>query len=158
MFFSPVHLIYPVREECSMTIAPHAPVTVCSSNQYTMNILAFSGLRRYGARNTGFIPGEKEAAFFSAAASLVLCRWQVKAPPDFPPGGLLSVRTFRQWGICREVRNLRLGERPVLLAALQGRQSFAFLDVRWQGFPHVYGRGCVPSRIRLLRHYRPSVF
>lgn len=86
MFFSPVHLIYPVREECSMTIAPHAPVTVCSSNQYTMNILAFSGLRRYGARNTGFIPGEKEAAFFSAAQQhpLSCVDGKLRLPLTFP--------------------------------------------------------------------------
>lgn len=84
MFFYPKHLTYPVREEVTLTIEPHGPVTVSSSNEYTISILPFSGLRRYGLRNTGYAPGEKEAAFFQKTHLLFCAEDRLSMQVVFP--------------------------------------------------------------------------
>lgn len=65
MNFKFTHLVFPVRTQCDVIIEPVFPVTVCEKNEYAIVIKPFSGLRRYGLRNTEYAPTEADEAFFA---------------------------------------------------------------------------------------------
>lgn len=64
------HLIFPVRKECKLILESIFPVRVDPGETYTIRFSPFSGLRRYGLRNTGHIPTAEDEAFFASAHSL----------------------------------------------------------------------------------------
>lgn len=63
--FEMKHLIFPVRENCTLRIQCVFPMRVNPQESYTLSIHPFSGLRRYGLRHSDHMPTEEDAAFFA---------------------------------------------------------------------------------------------
>ncbi len=70
MTFKMKHLVFPVRKACRLTLESVFPVRVDPEETYTLVIFPFSGLRKYGLRNTGYVPTAGDEAFFSATHTL----------------------------------------------------------------------------------------
>jgi len=66
--FEMKHLIFPVRETCTLCIQCVFPMKVNPQENYTLSIHPFSGLRRYGLRHSDHMPTEEDAAFFASSS------------------------------------------------------------------------------------------
>lgn len=64
------HLIFPVRKNCKLIVESVFPVRVDPQEAYSLQIIPFSGLRRYGLRNAAYTPTMEDAEFFSQHHSL----------------------------------------------------------------------------------------
>lgn len=71
MNFKMKHLVFPVRKECKLTIQSVFPVCVNPEESYTVQFTPFSGIRKYGLRNTGYIPTAEDEVFFDARHDLI---------------------------------------------------------------------------------------
>lgn len=56
MNFKLKHLIFPVRQSVKLVLEPVFPVGVDPNGDYTIRLFPFSGLRKYGLRNSGHLP------------------------------------------------------------------------------------------------------
>jgi len=70
MNFKTKHLIFPVRKECKLIIESVFPVRVDPNETYSIRFAPFSGLRKYGLRNTGYIPTAEDEVFFAKQHAL----------------------------------------------------------------------------------------
>jgi len=70
MNFKMKHLIFPVRKKCKLTIQSVFPVSINPNESYAVQFTPFSGIRKYGLRNTGYIPTAEDEAFFSIRHNL----------------------------------------------------------------------------------------
>ena len=70
MSFQMKHLIFPVRKACKLIIEPVFPVCVNPAECYEIQIVPFSGIRKYGLRNSGYIPTAEDETFFSTRQPL----------------------------------------------------------------------------------------
>lgn len=59
------HIIFPAHKSCTVTLEPIFPVTINPSIEYSAKIIPFSGLRRYGLRNSAIPISDKDEAFFA---------------------------------------------------------------------------------------------
>lgn len=59
------HMIFPTRKACSLAFEPVFPMTVNPSQEYSVRVIPFSGLRMYGLRGNENAPTAKDEAFFS---------------------------------------------------------------------------------------------
>jgi len=73
MSFKAKHLIYPVRKECKLIVEGVFPVRVSAEECYSLEILPFSGLRKYGLRHTSYIPTEADEVFLKERHPLTVC-------------------------------------------------------------------------------------
>lgn len=64
MNFKAKYLIYPVGKKCRLTIEPAFPVKVDENEKYSILIRPFSGLRKYGLRDSEIKPTAADEAFF----------------------------------------------------------------------------------------------
>jgi len=70
MYFELKHAIFPVRKTCRLTLNSVFPVRVDPKECYEITFSPFSGLRKYGLRNTGYIPTAQDEVFFAQRHSL----------------------------------------------------------------------------------------
>lgn len=70
--FEMQHLIFPVRKACRVSVRCVFPMQADPAVSYSMTISPFSGLRRYGLRNTEHAPDAVDAEFFSAVHPLTV--------------------------------------------------------------------------------------
>ncbi len=66
MNFKVKHIVYPVRKKCTVTLEAVFPVRVDIGAEYTLSLIPFSGIRRYGLRSASYTPTEEDVAFFTA--------------------------------------------------------------------------------------------
>ena len=71
MYFEMKHAIFPVRKTCKLTLKSVFPVRVDPKECYEITFSPFSGLRKYGLRNTGYIPTAQDEAFFAQRHALI---------------------------------------------------------------------------------------
>lgn len=123
--FSLKHLIFPVRQACTLRIECVFPMRVDPAAQYSIQLYPFSGLRRYGLRNTGHMPGKKEEAFFAQRHDLT------------PDGDALTLElTFPQEDcyICC----LYVGETQVATLELYALEEDLFRKNPYKGDNHLH--------------------
>lgn len=94
MNFEFEHLVYPVREECTVAVKPVFPVTVCDENSYTMTLKPFSGLRRYGLRGVEGAPVQADEAFFAQPHALEVKDGCLVMQASFPQEDCYLCRLF----------------------------------------------------------------
>ena len=70
MNFKMKHLIFPVRKECKLTVQSVFPVCVNPNESYSIQFAPFSGIRKYGLRNTAYVPTAEDEAFFAGRHAL----------------------------------------------------------------------------------------
>lgn len=66
MNFKLRYSVYPVRKKCTLILEPIFPVKVEDDAEYTISITPLSGIKRYGLRDTSYIPTDDDVAFFNA--------------------------------------------------------------------------------------------
>ncbi len=65
MNFKIKYTVYPTGEKCKLTLEPVFPVKIDENEEYSIIIRPFSGLKKYGLRNSVLKPTEADEAFFS---------------------------------------------------------------------------------------------
>jgi len=70
MFFAMKYMVFPVRKTCKLTLNCVFPMQADPETEYSLRILPFSGLRKYGLRNSGYVPTAEDEAFFAADHAL----------------------------------------------------------------------------------------
>lgn len=58
------YLVYPVQQDCKLTIEAIYPVTISEEQEYYIYIQPFSGWKRYGLRNHKYTPNLEEINYF----------------------------------------------------------------------------------------------
>lgn len=71
MNFKTRHLIFPVRKASKLIIEPVFPVCVNPGETYSIRLFPFSGIRKYGLRETGYVPTAEDEAFFAEPHTLI---------------------------------------------------------------------------------------
>ena len=70
MYFNPRHLIFETGNRCKLWIDPVFPVCIDASKTYTITLQPFSGLRKYGLRDTCRPITEVDEVFFTTEQGL----------------------------------------------------------------------------------------
>lgn len=84
MSFKIKHLIYPVGKECKVIIEPVFPVKTDENANYSVVIYPFSGLRKYGLRNSEIKPTDADEMFFGANQPAKICGDHLEINVSFP--------------------------------------------------------------------------
>ncbi|MBR4865978.1 MAG: hypothetical protein IKU11_04785 [Clostridia bacterium] len=127
MNFRIKHLIFPVRKVVKLVIEPIFPLRVDPKECYSIRFLPFSGLRKYGLRNSGYIPTAADEAFFA------------EEHPLSPEGDFLTLSvTFPQEDcyICR----LYVGDTQVETHEIYALEEDLFAKNPYKGDNHLHTR------------------
>lgn len=94
MHFQMKHLVFPVRKPCNVTIECIFPGCLNPAVSYETQVVPFSGLRKYGLRNTGYIPTAEDEAFFSTRHPLTPKDGSLVLPVTFPQEDRYTFRVY----------------------------------------------------------------
>ena len=127
MNFKLKHLIFPVRQSVKLVLEPVFPVGVDPNGDYTIRLSPFSGLRKYGLRNSGHLPTTADEAFFT------------QAHPLSPDGNTLTLEVAFPQEDCYICR-LYLGETEVDVLELYALEEDLFAKNPYKGDNHMHTR------------------
>ena len=94
MSFQIKHLVFPVRKACKVTLEPVFPVRVDPKERYEIQFFPFSGLRKYGLRNSGYVPTAEDEAFFATRHPLTPEAGHLAISVTFPQEDCYVCRIF----------------------------------------------------------------
>ena len=94
MYFHLKHLVFPARKTCHLVIEPNFPLTVDEGKTYELKLSPFSGLRRYGLRDTGYAPTAEDQAFFAQNHALKVENGALCMEISFPQEDCYVCRIF----------------------------------------------------------------
>lgn len=94
MSFRAKHLIFPVRKACKLTMESIFPVRLDPKMQYELQIVPFSGLRKYGLRNTNYVPTPGDEVFFSTRHPLTQFNDSLEITVTLPQEDCYVCRVF----------------------------------------------------------------
>lgn len=125
MNFKLKHLLFPVRQECKLIMESVFPVRISSREQYSIAIFPFSGLRRYGLRNTEYTPTAEDEAFFAQRHTLTIQGEQLVMNITFPQEDCYVCRVF-------------MGDREVEKMEIYALEMDLFVKNPYKGDNHLH--------------------
>ena len=78
------HLIYPIGKECKIIFEPCFPLKIDKNAEYCIEVRPFSGLKKYGLKNSIIKPTEKDELFFGKRHSLTIGDNRLEFTASFP--------------------------------------------------------------------------